>query len=95
VYNSALPLYESLIKPKKIDHIKNKTSQDHLELFFESARALGGFNDNPTSRQFQSAYKTLVVHSTNIESFNTGNCIPLENIDILHVSSSDPIKTIN
>jgi len=56
---------------------------------------LGGFNNNPTSRQFQSAYKKLVVHSTNIENINTGNCIPLENIDILHYSSSDPIKTIN
>lgn len=94
--NSALSLYESLIKPKKIDHIKMyKTSQDHLELFFGSVRALGGFNNNPTSRQFQSAYKKLVVHPTNIENFNTGNCIPLENIDILHYSSSDPIKTIN
>jgi len=37
----------------------------------------------------------LVIHSNNIENLNTGNCIPLENIDILHYSSSDPIKTIN
>jgi len=31
---------------------------------------------------------------TNIENVNTGNCIPLENIDILHYSSSNPIQTI-
>jgi len=72
-----------------------KTSQDHLEIFFGTVRGLGGFNNNPTSRQFQSAYKKLVVHTTNIEHFNTGNCIPLENIDILHYSSSDPIQIIN
>lgn len=72
-----------------------KTSQDHLELFFGTIRSLGGFNNNPTSRQFQSYYKKLVIHSNNIENLNTGNCIPLENIDILHYSSSDPIKTIN
>lgn len=32
---------------------------------------------------------------TDVESFNIGNCIPLENIDISHYSSSDLIKTIN
>lgn len=94
--NSTLSLYKSLVKSGKLDHIKMyKTSQDHLELFFGTIRSLGGFNNNPTSRQFQSAYKKLVIHSNNIENLNTGNCIPLENIDILHYSSSDPIKTIN
>jgi len=94
--HSALLLYETLVKSGKLDHIKMyKTSQDHLELFFGTVRALGGFNNNPTSRQFQSAYKKLVIHSNNVENLNTGNCIPLENIDILHYSSSDPIKTIN
>ena len=32
-----------------------KLSQDHLELFFGSARAKGGFNNNPTAVQFRSA----------------------------------------
>jgi len=72
-----------------------KISQDHLELFFGSVRAMGGYNNNPSSRQFQSAYKKLVIQSHNVSNFNTGNCIPLENIDILHYSSTDPIKTIN
>lgn len=73
-----------------------QTSQDHLELFFGTVRAvLGGFNNNPTSRKFQSTYKKLVVHTTSIENFNTGNCIPLDNIEILHNSSSDSIKTTN
>jgi len=72
-----------------------KISQDHLELFFGSIRGMGGYNNNPTSRQFQSAYKKLVVQSNNVGNFNTGNCIPLENIDILHYSSTNPVKTIN
>lgn len=42
-----------------------------------------------------SAYHNLVIKVNNIESFNSGNCVPLEHVDILHYSSSDPIKTIN
>jgi len=72
-----------------------KISQDHLEIFFGSVRSLGEHNNNPTSRQFQSAYKKLVVHTHDIGNFNTGNCIPLENIKILNYSSSDPVKMIN
>lgn len=72
-----------------------KISQEHLELIFGQVRASGGFNNNPTSHQFKSAYKKLVFQSNNIDSFNAGNCIPLESIDILHFSSTDPVKTIN
>jgi len=96
--NSALLLllFESLVKSGKLDHIKMyKTSQDRLELFFGTIRSFGGFNNNPTSRQFQTAYKKLVIYSNNVENLNKGNCIPFENIDILHYSSSDPIKTFN
>ena len=40
-----------------------KFSQDHLELFFGKVRRLGGCNNNPTARQFVSAYRKLVVHA--------------------------------
>jgi len=66
-----------------------------LELFFGIVRAQGGYNNNPTARQFQSAYKKLVVRVNDVETFNNGNCIPLEHIDILHYSSLNPIKVIN
>lgn len=60
--NSVLHLYSTLINSNIIDHIKMyKISQDHLELFFGTIRGMGGFNNNPTSRQFQSAYKKLVM----------------------------------
>jgi len=39
-----------------------------------------GHNNNPTARQFRSAYKKLVIRQYNIKHFNTG---------------SDPIKVIN
>jgi len=94
--NSLIHLYDKLISTDKLKHIKlYKISQDHLELFFGSVRAQGDYNNNPTARQFQSAYKKLVVRVNDIETFNNGNCIPLEHIDILHYSSSDPIKVIN
>jgi len=44
---------------------------------------------------FFSIPKTSVKTWTDIPSFNTGNCIPLEHIDILHYSSSDPVRVIN
>jgi len=72
-----------------------KFSQDHLELFFGSIRAHGGHNNNPTVRQFRSVYRKLVIRTNDIPSFNTGNCIPLEEIDILHYSSSDPVTVLN
>lgn len=64
-------------------------------MFFGSVRARGGHNNNPTARQFRSAYRKLVLRVNNIQSFNNGNCIPLDHMDILHYSSSDPIKVIN
>lgn len=86
-FNSLLHLYSSLIATKMLNHIKlYKISQDHLELFFGNVRSLRGFNNNPTARQFQSAYKILVIRINNIPSFNSGNCIPLEHIDVLHYS---------
>jgi len=91
--NSLLKLYSTLIESNKLSHIKAyKLSQDHLELFFCSIRSHGGFNNNPTVKQFRSAYRK---RTTDMKQFNTGNCIPLEDIDILHYSSSDPVTVLN
>lgn len=68
-----------------------KMSQDHIELFFGSIRSHGGYNNNPTARQFQAAYKKLIVHVQLRESFR-GNCVPLEEITIL---KCNPVRQIN
>ena len=94
--NSLLQLYSTLIEFNKLSHIKAyKLSQDHLELFFCSVRSYGGFNNNSTVKQFRSAYKKLIIRTTDMKQFNTGNCISLEDIDILHYSSSDPVTVLN
>lgn len=94
--NSILQLYTLFVETDVLQHMKiYKFSQDHLELFFGSIRAHGGHNNNPTVRQFRSAYRKLVIRTNDIPSFNTGNCIPLEEIDILHYSSSDPVTVLN
>uniref|UniRef100_A0AAV2LW01 Transposable element P transposase-like RNase H C-terminal domain-containing protein n=1 Tax=Knipowitschia caucasica TaxID=637954 RepID=A0AAV2LW01_KNICA len=57
-----------------------KLSQDHLELFFSSVRARGGFNNNPTTTQFTAAYKRLLVRQqpglmdriTSLDSWTAG-----------------------
>lgn len=81
-----------------------KLSQDHIELFFGCIRSRGGYNNNPTARQFKSGIKQLLIHSE-IRDSDSGNCIPLENIAILHVTSSQnseniintstPLKSLN
>lgn len=68
----------------------NKLSQDHLELFFGSIRAKGGFNNNPTARQFQAAYKRLLVH-TQITGPETGNVGIRDNLTILSCGSGQKL----
>jgi len=68
-----------------------KLLQDHLELFFGQIRGKGGYNNNPTPRQFKAAYKKTLLHMA-LKDNGSGNCIPLEKIGILTCSSS---KIIN
>jgi hypothetical protein len=74
-----------------------KLSQDHKELLFGSIRAHEGHNNNPTARQFKSAFKKLLIHAE-VRDSGLGNCIPLEQIGILNWSSfstKDPVDIIN
>lgn len=75
-------MYADIIVTDKLKFLLiYKVSQDHLECFFSSIRSKGGYNDNPTAFQFQSAYKSLVIHGE-IKGIESGNCIPLEDIKI-------------
>jgi len=74
-----------------------KFSQDHIELFFGKIRSMGGCNNNPTARQFKTAYKKLMTHN-DIQDVIKGNCIPLESIPILTASSTvapDSLSILN
>ena len=59
-----------------------KVSQDHLELFFAAVRQASGWNNNPTTRQFKSTYKQLIMRH-NIKG-GVGNCIAQDNTRILN-----------
>ncbi|KAJ8246096.1 hypothetical protein GJAV_G00263610 [Gymnothorax javanicus] len=61
-----------------------KLSQDHLELFFSLVRACGGFNNNPTARQFTAAYKRLLA-KLQVKT-GTGNCIIRDSTTILEAT---------
>ncbi|KAF0754735.1 THAP-type domain-containing protein [Aphis craccivora] len=56
---------DDIIKPPGIldSLLTYKLSQDHLEMFFSAIRARRGFNNNPTTAQFESSYKRLLVHT--------------------------------
>jgi hypothetical protein len=86
--DSLLKLYDSLIVSGKMSFICTyKLNQDHIELFFGKIRSLGGFNNNPSASQFSSAYKKLLVNNE-INDVLRGNCLPLEHVPVLTVSSS-------
>lgn len=93
---SALDLYEYLVNDTQIlKYIPvYKVSQDHIELFFSAIRARGGFNNNPNAVQFRAAYKKLLIRAE-IRDGGVGNCVPLEQVNILTCSSKNPVESIN
>ncbi|EFN68497.1 hypothetical protein EAG_00073, partial [Camponotus floridanus] len=61
---SLLSIYKECVDKDNLSLIPvYKMSQDHLELFFGSIRSCGGYNNNPTCRQFISAYKKILIHA--------------------------------
>lgn len=95
-FNSLINLKKNLIDSNALLFLPfYKLSQDHIELLFGSIRAHGGHNNNPTARQFKSAFKKLLIHAE-VRDGGLGNCIPLEQIGILYWSSTkDPVDIIN
>ena len=78
-------LYEKLVispKPLLKYILTYKFSQDHLELFFAAVRSAGGSNNNPTTSQFTSAYKKLLMRHM-IEG-GDGNCKAQDDTKILN-----------
>lgn len=69
-------------------------SQDYLEIFFSAIRSKGGFNNNPTALQFMSAYKRLLIHGE-LKNITTGNCVPLESINILTCNMTSICRKLN
>ncbi|PIK43542.1 putative THAP domain-containing protein 9-like [Apostichopus japonicus] len=63
-----------------------KFSQDHIELFFAAVRSSGGFNNNPTARQFQATYKRLLMRHQ--VKNGSGNCGIMDCTSILPVDST-------
>jgi len=91
-------LYNHYLKPNLLEYICfYKLSQDHIELFFGTIRSHSSHNDNPTDRQFRSAYRKLLINAK-IKDGSLGNCLPLDEINILNCSSAtikDPVDIIN
>lgn len=91
--DSVQRLYTSYVETGYLSYIlAYKFSQDHLELFFGNIRSQGGFNNNPNSLQFKSAYKKLLMH-LELSSKFTGNSVPIENVPILNCGAT--VSNIN
>lgn len=66
--------------------ITYKLSQDHIETTFSAIHGRDGFIDNPTRRQYQAAYKRILVHNQ-LTGSNFRNCSILDGTQILPVST--------
>jgi len=62
-----------------------KLSQDHIETTFSAIRSRGGHNNNPTCRQFSTAYKRILVYNQVVGSIY-GNCTILDGTKHLNVT---------
>jgi len=70
-------LCESSFTNKLITYfLSYKISQDHVEMFFALIRRLNGFTSNPTTVQFQSAFKKLLLNNMNVVVPASANCTP-------------------
>lgn len=84
---NALDLFKLLLNTGDMYYLLTyKISQDHLETFFSALRSRGGYNDNPTCREFQASYKRLLIHNEVIAS-------PFGNCSILDCTSIQPVGT--
>lgn len=71
-----LSYYNTLNKNYNMEYILSyKLSQDHLETFFSSIRSRGGYNNNPSAKEFKTSYKKLLVHH-HVSGCQYGNCLP-------------------
>jgi hypothetical protein len=78
-------LFEQHVKNGPMKYLLTyKFSQDHLELFFCALRSRFGANNNPTARQFQHAYRRLLIHQE-IRGMN-GNCLIQVNCDCENIT---------
>lgn len=80
-------MMDDLVKTKLLDYfLTYKISQDHIEMIFSAIRSRGGYNNNPTAKQFHGAYKRLLL-KTEISSSASANCVQIDNTSILTTSS--------
>uniref|UniRef100_A0A1B6EE59 THAP-type domain-containing protein n=1 Tax=Clastoptera arizonana TaxID=38151 RepID=A0A1B6EE59_9HEMI len=69
-------LCENLFDENLVEYFRSyKLSQDHVKIFFSLIRQITCTN-NPTTIQFQSAYKKLLLSNKNVVLPSSTNCIP-------------------
>lgn len=90
---NSIKLFEFLISKNTMTYLLTyKFSQDHIETTFSAVRSRGGYNNNPTCRQFAAAYKRILTHNQVVGSVY-GNCTILDNTRQLSVSKQSINET--
>ena len=87
-------LCEMLFRDKICDYVLSyKLSQDHVEMFFALIRRMNGYTNNPTTIQFKSAYKKLLLNNINIAVSKSANCKPQD--DTMLITNKSDISSVD
>lgn len=87
-------LYFKFIHPPSspLDYLLTyKLCQDHIEQTFCLIRARGGFNDNPTTKQFMYAFRALLIHKE-LRMSTVANSLPQDSTEFAILSASSTRK---
>ena len=86
---SSLKIARELIEKKKISYfLTYKLSQDHIETLFSIIRRKNGFNNNPSCKQFEIAYRNIATHVHSLVS-QSANCVMLDNTRTLQLTQNN------
>ena len=79
---SFIKIYELYIQTGYLKYLLSyKTSQDHVELFFSNVRGSLGWNNNPTTSEFTSAVKKILLGASFSSIFS--NCTLQDDTSVL------------
>lgn len=82
-----------LFKDSNVEYVLSyKLSQDHVEMFFALIRSKNGFCHNPTTVQFQSAFKKLLINNLNISVSASANCTPQDSTVLIGNETLTPSR---
>lgn len=86
---SLLEMAPRLLSTSKMKYLLTyKFSQDHLELYFSCVRRAGGWNNNPSAKQYAAIHRRLLSRA-GVSIGTTGNVLPQDETELLVIHDDE------